>query len=79
MKIITKKPKEVKIVKSTQEVTLDVRTIQGDYEITFEDKEKEVQHFFIREPWISPERGHDSLNLQNERWPVPVVDTVYRH
>jgi len=47
MKIITKKPKEVKIVKSTEEVTPDVKTIQGDYEITFEDKEKEVQHFFV--------------------------------
>jgi halocin C8-like bacteriocin domain-containing protein len=47
MKIMKKKPKEVKIIKSLEETTPEGKTIQGDYEITFEDKQKEMQHFSV--------------------------------
>jgi halocin C8-like bacteriocin domain-containing protein len=47
MQIMRKKPKEVKIKKSIEETTPEGRTIQGDYEITFEDKQKEIQHFSV--------------------------------
>jgi len=47
MQIMKKKPKEIKIKKSIEKTTPEVRTIQGDYEITYEDKQKEMQHSYV--------------------------------
>lgn len=47
MQIMKKKPKDVKIKKSIEETTPEVKTIQADYEITYEDKQKEMQHSYV--------------------------------
>nr|WP_320160774.1 halocin C8-like domain-containing protein [uncultured Methanoregula sp.] len=47
MQILKKKPKEVTVIKSVEESTPGIRTIHGDYEITFEDKQKETQHSYV--------------------------------